>query len=294
MKMNTKFNIFYLLIGAIMIFASCEPREDRNELGPVYTPDQLSSYVDVKVEGNKVTCTNTAPGVISYWSTEFGTQSNQNTAEFYIPLKSSYNATLTAFCAGGPVTISKPFTIENSDLAYYSSPYWQLLTNGIDGKTWVWANDIPGGKVWGNGGYKGSTAPGWWTLGVGELDGQGGSPNDEITFNLDKSHNFIVTMPGVKDRKPGSGQGKFNIDFSKTITLADTLYSKGQITFNNWTIPLGFEPNTAGKPLHYTFDILKLTENELVLSFPSPGVKDAWGEAWFYMFKRKGYTYPAQ
>jgi hypothetical protein len=296
MKMKMKQNILFLVLGIMLVFSACEPMEKRNDLGPVYTEAELLNYMSVTVNGNTVTCENKAPGVISYWTTDFGTQSNESKVDFTIPLKSSYTATLTAFCAGGPVTVSKKFEIATSDPNYYNSPYWNLLTNGMAGKTWVWASDIPGGKVWGNGGHMGNVSPGWWTLGTGDLAGQGGSPDDELTFNLDKAHNVIVTMPQVAGSlvapKPGTGAGKFNMDFTKTLIVSDTLYSKGQITFTNWTVPLGMEPNSAGKPLHYVFNILKLTEDELVLEFPEPGVTSAWGTAWFYMFKRKGYSYP--
>jgi hypothetical protein len=287
-----KKEILYIAIAALLIFAACDPMEKRNELGPVYSETELSNYMTVKVNGNYVTLVNKAPSVISYWSTDFGNQSNKDSVTFRIPLANTWTATLTAFCAGGKVTVSKTFNIAQNDEDYYSSPYWNLLTNGTAGKTWVWASDIPGGKVWGNGGHMGSAAPAWWTLTVDDIVGQGGGPGDEITFNLDKKQNLIVTMPGT-DRKPGTGSGTFDIDLTSTLTVSDTIYSLGKITFTNWTIPLGFEPNTSGKPLHYVFNILRLTENELVLEFAEPGSKDTpWGGVgWFYMFKRKGYTY---
>jgi hypothetical protein len=289
-----KKEILYIAIAALLIVAACEPMEKRHELGPVYGETDLSKYMSVKVDGNYVTLVNNAPASISYWITDFGNQSNKDSIVFRIPLANTWTATLTAFCAGGKVTVSKTFDIAQNDEEYYSSPYWNLLTNGTAGKTWVWASDIPGNKVWGNGGHMGSAAPAWWTLTVSDIVGQGASADDEITFNLDKKQNLIVTMPGA-DKKPGTGSGTFDMDFTKTLTVSDTVYSLGKITFTNWTIPLGFEPNTSGKPLHYVFNILKLTENELVLEFAEPGSKDSpWGGgAWFYMFKRKGYTYPA-
>lgn len=292
MKMEKKLNLLYLLLGCFFLITSCEPKEERHDLGSVYTEQELLNYMDIIVNGNNVTLKNNAPEVISYWKTSFGSQFNKNTAQDYIPVKGKYTATVTAFCAGGTVTASKEFTIEESDPEYFSNPFWNLLTNGEAGKTWVWASDIPGGKVWGNGGYIGSTSPAWWTLGIGDIPAQGGDASDEITFTLLDGIKFSVssTLPTAV---PGSGSGTFNMDLSETgITKYDngTNWSYGKITFTNHTIPLGFEPNTSGKPLHYTFDILKLTKDELVLAFGEPGAA-AWGGAWFYMFKRKGFSY---
>lgn len=289
-----KKRILYTIISALVLFVACDPIEVRNDAGPVLSESELESYMNVSVNGNVVTCSNTAPGVISFWKTNFGQQSNKNTTDFYIPLANNYTATLTAFCAGGPVTVTKDFTIEQNDPAYFSDPFWNLLTNDTQGKSWVWASDIPGGKVWGNGGYLGSLKPEWWTLSVDDLPDQGGSATDEITFDLNGGLNFEVTGASGDSPVPGNGSGTFNMALgeSNQVMSADgsTVWSYGKITFTNHTIPLGFEPNSAGRPLHYEFDIMKLTNDELQLAFPEPGA-EAWGTAWFYMFKRKGYSY---
>lgn len=286
-------NLIYLFLGGLLMLGACEPMEERHELGKVYSEEELANYITVTVSGNEVTLENKAPEVISYWTTSFGSQSNQNTAKVYIPVANTYTATLTAFAAGGKTTVTKEFEIAQNDPAYFADPMWNLLTNGEAGKTWVWASDIPGGKVWGNGGYLGNTAPGWWTLNVNDIKSQGGDPSDEITFNLNRGMNFSVNTAGTAT-VPGKGSGTFNMALGAANQVKDpngNVWSLGKITFTNHTIPMGFEPNTSGKPLHYTFDILKLTADELVLAFPEPGVNAAWGTAWFYMFKRKGYNY---
>lgn len=288
-----KKNILYILFGAMLVFVvACESIEKRNELAPAISESQLLNYMDVKVSGNTVTCTNNAPGTIGFWKTSTGTQNNLKTSQFYFPLKNTYTITLTVYGGDKAVTVSKQVDVAQNDPTYFSDPMWNMLTNGTAGKTWVWAADRPGGKIWGNGGYLGDRAPGWWTLGVADIPGQGGSAGDEITFNLDKGMNFIVKMG--PDGKPGSGSGAFDLKLGTANQLMGgdgKLWSYGKLLLSNHTIPLGFEPNTSGKPNHFQFDILKLTDDELVLAFPEPGVTSAWGTAWFYMFKRKGYTY---
>ncbi|WP_163711231.1 hypothetical protein [Mangrovibacterium lignilyticum] len=293
-----KNNILYLMVAAMLLFVACDPIEERHDAGEVLTEAELMSYMDVTITGNVATCTNTAPGVVSFWKTDFGQQSNNNAVDFYIPLQNTYTATLTAYCAGGPVTVSKEFVIEQNDPEYFSDPFWNLLTNDVAGKSWVWATDIPGGKIWGNGGYLASVKPEWWALGVADILSQGGTATDEIIFDLNGGLNFQVINSvdeGENTAVPGNGTGTFNMDLGEANHLMNSdgsaVWSYGKITFTNHTIPLGFEPNSSGKPLHYVFDILKLTEDELQLAFPEPGVNYAWGTAWFYMFKRKGYTY---
>lgn len=282
----------------MLLFAACDPIEDRIDAGAVMSESELLSHINISVDGNTVTLENTAPEVISFWQTNFGQQSNQSTASFYIPLENTYIATLTAYCAGGPVTVTKEFAIAQNDPEYFSDPFWELLTNGIDGKTWVWATDYPGGKIFGIGPYLASYGPDWWAPAVEELPGQGSSTAAEITFDLNLGFNFTVSNSvdsSVETPMPGDGAGSFNMALGDENHLifadgSEQIWSYGKITFTNHTIPCGYEPNSEGKPLHYVFDIQKLTEDELQLAFPEPGA-GAWGGAWFYKFKRKGYSY---
>lgn len=292
--MNKK-NIIYIILGALLIVA-CDPMEKRHELsGPVYNEQQILEYMNVTVEGNYVTLENNAPGTISVWESSYGNKATTNHAKIYVPVKGSYSVTLTAYHDGGFVKATKEFEVAQFDEAYFNHEFWNNLTNGEAGKTWVWASDVPGGKVWGNGGYLGSYAPAWWTLGINDIPGQGGGADDEITFSLSMVNGprFTVNQT-ISNAVPGSGSGSFGMNLAdanqKKLDNGD-LWSYGQIDFIGHTIPLGLEPNTPGKPLHYSFDILKCTPDELVLAFGEPGAK-AWDGAWFYVFKRKGYTYP--
>lgn len=293
-----KKRIIYLIAGAALLFAACDPIEDRIDAGSVLSESELSAFVKVTVTGNNVTIENTAPETVSFMKTSFGQQSNKNKDTFYIPLKNTYTATVTAYCAGGPVTVSKEFQIAQNDPTYFADPFWQLLTNDTAGKSWVWALDFPGGKVWGIGPYLASTSGDWWAPAVADLPGQGATLTDEVVFDLNGGLNFkVINSVGTTKEPavPGNGTGTFNMDLGEAnhVMNADgnAVWSYGKITFTNHTIPLGIEPNTSGKPLHYKFDILKMTNDELWLAFPEPGVTWAWGAAWYYKFKRKGYTY---
>jgi hypothetical protein len=290
-----KKNIIHLLIGATLIFSACESIEKRHELSAVITADKLSDYIDISVDGNNVTCTNNAPGTISYWKLSTGATNHNKTSVFYLPLKNTYTVKLIAYGGSDTVSVTKSFNIEQNDLAFFSDPKWDLLTNGDKGKTWVWASDIPGGMVWGNGSYLSDRAPGWWKQSASDMSGHNGSPNDSIRFSYSTALIQVHTyQPGSGDNKPGTGSGTFVMYLGDNYVKksADgSIWSYGQIVFSGTTLFSGIEPNTAGNPLHYTFDVLKLTADELVLAFPEPGVTAAGGGTWFYMLKRKGYSY---
>jgi hypothetical protein len=290
-----KKNIIQLLIGAMLIFSACESIEKRHELSSVITAKQLGDYVNISIVGNNVTCTNNAPGTISYWRLNTGDFKHDKTSTFYLPLKNTYTVKLIAYGGDDTVSVTKTFTIEQNDLAFFSDPKWNLLTNGATGKTWVWASDIPGGMVWGNGAYLSDRAPGWWKQTASDMSGHNGSPNDSIRFSYSANAISVNTyQPGSGNNKPGTSSGNFVMYLSDNYVKKDAsgnIWSYGSLVFSGTTLFSGFEPNTTGNPLHYTFDILKLTENELVLAFPEPGVTSAGGGTWFFMLKRKGYIY---
>lgn len=288
-----KKNIFLFLIGAMLVFVACEPIEKRNTLAPAISEGELSSKVNISVSGNDVTCTIDSKNIV-YWQTSSGKQANTKTAEFYFPLAGQYEISCSLFGGDEKVSLTETITIVNNDPEYYSDPMWELLTNNADGKTWVWADDSPNAPTWGIGPYLVASRGEWWGQNFPDLgNDQGAALDDEIYFDLNKAHNFSVTMNG--SGRPGSGSGSFDMQLGgENVVLGgdgSSIWSYGKITFTNQTIPLGFNNNGEGQPLVYVYDILKLTEDELILAFPEEGVTWAWGAAWFYQFKRKGHTY---
>jgi len=287
-------NIYLIFMAVMLFFVACSPIEDRMDMGPLLTESQLD--ITVTVVGNTAKCVNNTPGTIAYWDWQIG-HSNQPKVDIYLPLKGTYKLTFTAYCGGGKVSKTQDIVIAQNDPEYYKSPLWNKLTNGATGKTWVWASDIPGGKVWGIGPYKVPNDAGWWTLTTADIVGQGGGLDDELYFDLDKAHHVKVTAKNPDHKAaPASGAGFFTMDIAdKDVLYTDdskaTKWAEGVLTFVGQAAPMAFQPNAAGKPLQYKYDIVKLTDDELWLFYPEPGVTAQWGAAWFCKFKRKGYTY---
>lgn len=185
----------YSLIGLALAFASCSTIEDRVDLGPVLKADQLVFSVSQPVAGsNTIILENKTPNTLQYW--DWGTGfSNKLNDTIYIPFAGTFTMRFTAFCAGGTVTDSTTFTVAKNDETFFDkNPLWKKLTGGGTGQTWVWAIDIPGGKVAGNG-PEDCTSPAWWTMTATDVAGQFSgkySIEDEITFDLNGSANFAV------------------------------------------------------------------------------------------------------
>jgi hypothetical protein len=262
--------VIYGLMGFALLLTSCETMEKRDEMGSVLTADQLKITIIQPTPGsNTIIFNNETEGAIIYYDWGTGTlTSRQEYDTIYIPFASTVTLKYTAFCQGGTVTGSKSFTIAANDDAYFDTdPAWKGLTGGGAGQTWVYALDIPGGIIGGNG-PEDCQAPAWWTM--------TGPPNnmwlkfyDEITFNLNGAANVIYKAQ----------DGSIKNGFFKVIDPAvygGISYSGIQL-LNGVTFPW---PNPSDGKYHIT----KLNTNELSLH--------EYKQYNIAMYKRKGYVYP--
>ena len=192
-------------------------------------------------------------------------------------------------------------------------PGWAYLAgaNGA-GKTWVWATGIPSEFVWGGGEFVDEF---WEEFELGDLKKDGfwddkeldfweeyydnwdeideetmehwfGAFYNEMTLKFDGSANFSLLVK-ESDEDPGESQtDKFVFDV-KNKTLSNI--NKTPFLWSPWhndNVDLG-DIDLDGQAEISTYEILKLTADELVLSF-----EDDHSEKRFIWFlKRKGYEY---
>lgn len=136
-------NIFLKFITIIVLgsFISCEPVEDRFGL-PDTTLTSSSLKYSATVVGNNLVLENRTPNVIPYWSysdsngNELG-HSNLNETTIAMPFAGNYTVNFTALERGGSVTSSSVVKVVQNDNSLFGDPRWNLLTNGVTGKTWV-------------------------------------------------------------------------------------------------------------------------------------------------------------
>lgn len=272
-----KKNILYLVAGIVFLIAACEPIEDRQQAGPIVpasdftytiTNDPTNDYI--------IYLTNTTPGVMFSWDYSWGVSRKQtDTVEMLVP--GTYDVKITATTAGGIVTDTKQVTVTQPDPSAFQEPEWTYLTNLATGKTWVWDDNQP--APWGNGGFKGCTAPCWWAVSMADLVGQGVA-TDEMKFDLNGGRHLTLTAASV----PSAGVTAGSFDLQMGVFKEG--WDIGTLTTTNTTVINGVYVNNGNARVE-KFYILKLTNSELVLSSPEPGVTGDWGTAWFWMFKPK-------
>ena len=278
--------IIYGILAMVLLITSCSPIESDGSLGGVLSVDDIKATVKGITPGsNKIVLVNETPGVAVYWNYSVGVSTFQ-TDTVLLPFLGTTNIKLTALCAGGQVTREIPVEVDKID--YPLDEVWNLLTDNGHGKTWVWASDLSGGIIFGNGGLN-NFAPAWWLVGTAEMN-EKGCLYDEITLDLQGGANFTLVKKGVNGTgSPVTVKDQFILDVSKKGTQEPNNNLQafvGKIRTGNRTpflLDQDFIPNGA------MYHIIKLTEDELVLMFPNdPG---GW-DSYFWMFKRKGYIYP--
>ena len=270
--------IFSSLILSIA-FIACEPVENRDTMGGAITADQLKvSATPVVVNGknsNKVVLTNNSP-VLSTW--DYGLSISKRQSDTVLLVVPGTTAiTFSGLNPDGSI-ITKDLQVKVDELTFPVAPQWGYLC-GTGQKTWVWDETVS--SPFGNGSYLGNTAPGWWALKVGELDGQAageGSGASMIfsTTGASLTKNYSNATPAKK--------GKFAFDMSqKTLDGNGAVWANGVLTTNGVTVLCGISINEA-KANIYSYDILALDNNKLVLSYHKTGTGNG-GEAWFWIFK---------
>lgn len=302
--------IIWYVLGTFLLFlmASCTPQESNNgKLAPLVPASQFKLDVHATTNGgNQIVMINNTPKVAGMWVTGIGTSTKRQDTVL-LPFLGKNEIYFYGTTAGGIVEDSTSITITKIDHAL--SPTWSYFA-GAGKKTWVWATDIPAGWVpgvhagmcFGNGGYLASNAPDWWLNGASALQGWG-VLNDSMTFDLNGGANFTLytgnnqTM-STNDAPAGTYKGTFKFNMSNTLASQNppgatggATWSIGTLTLSGGvTVSLGYQPNFGFTPI-YEYDILYLDQNVMILAAPEPGVTSAWGGCWFWIFKRKGYSF---
>lgn len=220
----------YALVAVIALgtLFSCEPVEDRNSLPELtLTPETLKfSVVQNPEKNNEVKLTNLDPTVIPYWSYsdangELG-HYNTNEQTVFFPFAGNYTVNFTAFTRGGAV-YANPVNVkvDQNDTSYFSDPKWNLLTNGVAGKTWVvnFVTESPFAFV--GAGYINTTVQGdwaWFPGSVNDVSWSGIEVKDwgEVTFDLNGGYNISVTQTSLETGSTAKTTTKGTYTFQRT------------------------------------------------------------------------------
>ncbi|MDD4605851.1 MAG: hypothetical protein PHH10_06070 [Dysgonamonadaceae bacterium] len=270
--------ILYISMLLMVLFAACEPVENRLSMGDPISAEQLDlSVTPIMVDGkrsNKVVMENHSP-VMSSWNYGVGV-SQKMTDTVLLVITGDNNIIFTGLNPDGS-TITKTITVNVEELTFPVPEEWGYLC-GDGEKEWVWAETGP----WGNGGYLASFAPAWWIVDHDGIEGQveGEGPNTSMIFSINGASLTKNRNDGTTDT------GSFSFDMSKKkVTSGGVLWAIGQFKTVGTTILCGISPDEGKVPVN-TFDILVLTEDRLVLAYAPAGTGE-WGTAYFWVFVPK-------
>lgn len=290
-------NLIYITIALLMLLVACETIEDRQELGPVVTADQINLEVYGSTPGgNQIILVNHTPEYGGVW--RFGTtRSPKETDTLQVSYLGVDSIKFDAITDGGIVTVIKPYEVTNINLPPF--PEWILLAGSTKaGKTWVWdfnSSKLKGFGPWGPGSYLSTDiVP---TSGTQSADGSDyeGTQDDEMTFDLNNNAaNFTLVThnTGKKGLAAGTYKGIFKFEVKAANQKARTdgsLWSVGIIKLSSGdkpSISRGYSLSENNKKIT-DFYVCSITEDELILGYmpkASTGLGDA---AQYWVFKAK-------
>jgi len=277
-------NIIGILIAAIgLAFLSCEPVENRNEMTGRVTDAEITKYVTVEqqtIEGKKsnyFTFKSEGLKAITSFKHGLGTYVGVNTKDFIqcyvVAGEAQIVVTVLNPDGSAPVTKTFNFTVEE---AFNVAPEWELFC-GTGSKTWGW--NVDKAPFHGMGDVNDDN-PGWWSIPNPESRIAGDGVGATLTFNASGA-----TL--TKTKTTGATEiGTFAFDMSKTWPGYPR--SMGQLTTSGVTVLAG--RNTAGGEFINVYEIIKLTEDEMMLITVDGGASwrpedEGWGQATHWLFK---------
>jgi len=169
-----------------------------------------------------------------------------------------------------------------------------MMTN-YGSKTWTWntGNTTTSGHVWGNFGADGSWRGDnlsdfiWWGVDdAAELTGQlGHSVTGEATGEESNDATMVLNEDGTVKCYDANGteirSGSFEIDLS----TADG-WKLGTFKTTEGAILFPYEINAGGRYVT-DFQIWKITDSEMTLTYPDNGAFSGWSEGTYWSFKKK-------
>jgi hypothetical protein len=280
------FKIFAFVILTLAI--ACEPKEDRDDeaWGDLQKFPLDYSVVQDAPGGNIVYLSGEqVNGSKIYWDYVIG-NSKKEKDTIYFRFAGDYWIKSCLLTKNGMVVDSTLVHIAQNDTVFFRDKRWKLISNGMAGKTWVWAYGNPFNALTGVGpvgidvnsynNTKISSGFSWWkfnyfkTKDTIDLTVVRDCEVGELRFDLNGGMHMTRSLyKSYKDSTIASStKGFFSIDTTKNeLTLTGVKILKQ-------------EPDGG------VFKIVRLTEDELVLG-------QYYGGMWrpFY-YKRKGYNFP--
>ena len=277
MKLN---KIFGLFAGAsLLMMASCESIEDRDELANSFDPDAIElEVVQATPGGNKLSIQMNTPGIVGYWDYLIDTKYTDR-VEVVFPFTGSHTFTYHVSTPYMPTNtpeereyVEKSVSVQIDQLdEELPEAYYKLIGANLEGKTWVFdGGPAPDGGLWyfmsadnNPDGHMSS----WWNA-AGECcpppDAAG-----RMVFDLAGGANY--TYYSGPDADPVAGSFAFNSDYT-LLTISGGANILGHIAQDG---------NQNGTD-NGSYSIMSLTEDKLVIYNPN---SIGYGTGWTWVFR---------
>lgn len=268
-----------------VLLVACDPMVDEVGMDKNVTVEELNSAwtISQKSEGNNNLTFNLSPTYcVKVYDASNDAEVANGTAPFYqvTPPAREVSFYVTVINQDGTIVKSANKSVNVAEFTDLPEIFHNLFGDGNGGftsYTWTWDNEAADGVVWGSGGYLDSSSPGWWKVNVDQLDSEAvnrGFPKDGLDGWMTIGPSSVETSRGETGR---------------AVVSADVVkpgWDVAQISFTNTVPLLGIQPN-EGNVRQYDYHILKADDSHLTLCAPRLGVTAQWGEAQFWMFKKK-------
>jgi hypothetical protein len=255
--------LMYGLVLVTILFSSCESQDDSLPQVNLKATDLNFTVTQDAQRDNDVSMTSSDASLIPYWSytdaegNELG-HSNQADFKVTLPFAGLYYVNYIVYTQGGAVEAAPvEVNVSANDEEYFNAEEWQMLTNGVDGKTWVLDMVNPIGYAGLDFPYGSADGDFWnwypdyagneWLL---EQKDWG-----EMTFNLNGGYNVSVTQTALSSAEQKTTTGSFG------YSIADHT-----ISFNGGVELLyggDYHPDVSNWK---SVNVLELTENSMRLA----------------------------
>ena len=267
-----------IIVVTVLAFVSCDPIENRMEMKGATTMEKINQYVSVTAEMRNGIRSNylilKSDGIDALSMFDYGMATYVGTnGRVQLILPGDVDVIYTALNADG-TKLQKTFTV-NVEQCFDVPPEWELLC-GTGTKVWTWDDQWP--NYYGMGDAF-ADYPTWWCP----------APDDQVSgegFGATMS----LTAKGAVLEKVRTNNTTETGSFSFDMDAKNANWSRSMGKFNTRGATVLAAKNTGDDDgIVYTFDILTLNENEMVLGKlndeSSNPNSDGWGQINFWMFK---------
>ena len=256
--------ISFSVLSLVSVLTACAPIEDRDYLENTTNVDGVQLTASQSTAGgNKVTLDMTTPGVTGYWDYNLG-QAYTNKVEFIYPIPGKNTFTFVGTL--GAEFFEKTIDVQIDQLDSPLDQDWYDLvgTDTAAGKTWVFNGTGGDGGLWWY--MSPPDDPSQWGTAWWNAAGDCCPPADaagKITFDLNGAAN--ISHYSSPDADPEVGSFVLNVK-DQTLQVKGTQILGG---------------SEQGNVPDALYNIISLTEDELILYVPNNGG----GTGWTWVFK---------